>query len=109
METVSVRGMAHVTGGGIVDNLPRTLPDGLGARVYRGSWPELPVFSLLERVGDDIADDEMFRVFNMGLGMLLVVPSDQAEKSIETLGQSGEKGYIVGEVVRDPESGVQIL
>ncbi len=109
METVSVRGMAHITGGGIVDNLPRTLPDGLGARIYRGSWPELPVFSLLERVGDDIATDEMFRVFNMGLGMLLVVPSGQAQKAIEALTESGETGYVVGEVVKDPGSGVQIL
>ena len=109
METVSVRGMAHITGGGIVDNLPRTLPDGLGARIYRGSWPELPVFSLLERVGDELATDEMFRVFNMGLGMLLVVPSGQAHKAIEALTESGEKGYVVGEVVKDPGSGVQIL
>ena len=109
MEAVSVRAMAHVTGGGIIDNLPRTLPDGLGARIYRGTWPELPVFRLLQRVGDDIATDEMFRVFNMGLGMLLVVPSEQAEKAIETLEQGGETGYVVGEVLKDPGSGVQIL
>ena len=109
MEAVSVRGMAHVTGGGIVDNLPRTLPDGLGARIYRGTWPELPVFSLLQRVGGDVATDEMFRVFNMGLGMLLVVPSGQAEKAIEALRQSGDTGYVVGEIVKDPGSGVQIL
>ena len=109
IEAVSVRGMAHVTGGGIVDNLPRTLPDGLGARIYRGTWPELPVFSLLQRVGDDIDDDEMFRVFNMGLGMLLVVPSGQAEKALDALGQSGETGYVVGDVVEDPGSAVQIL
>ena len=91
------------------DNLPRTLPDGLGARVFRGTWPELPVFNLLQKVGDDIETDEMFRVFNMGLGLVLVVPSSQAEKAIEQLSQSGETGYVVGEVVNDPGSGVQIL
>ena len=109
MEAVQVRGMAHITGGGLVDNLPRTLPDELGARVFRGTWPELPVFNLLQKVGDDIETDEMFRVFNMGLGLVLVVPSSQAEKAIEQLSQSGETGYVVGEVVNDPGSGVQIL
>ena len=109
MEAVQVRGMAHITGGGLVDNLPRTLPDGLGARVFRGTWPELPVFNLLQKVGDDIETDEMFRVFNMGLGLVLVVPSSQAEEAIEQLSQSGETGYVVGEVVNDPGSGVQIL
>ena len=109
MEAVSVRGMAHVTGGGIVDNLPRALPDGLGARIIRGTWPEPPVFGLMQRLGDDISADEMFRVFNMGLGLVFVVPSVQAEQAVEQLRRSGEDGYVVGEVVADPASGVQIL
>lgn len=109
MEAVSVRGMAHVTGGGIVDNLPRALPDGLGARIFRGTWPEPPVFGLMQRLGDDISADEMFRVFNMGLGLVFVVPSVQAEQAVEQLRRSGEDGYVVGEVVADPVSGVQIL
>ncbi|MDE2887109.1 MAG: phosphoribosylformylglycinamidine cyclo-ligase [Gemmatimonadota bacterium] len=108
MEAVSVRGMAHITGGGILDNLPRTLPEGLGARIFRGTWPEPPVFNLLQRVGDDIHADEMFRVFNMGLGLVLVVPSGEAEQAVEQLNRSGEDGYIVGEVVTDPTSGVQL-
>lgn len=109
MEVVTLRGMAHVTGGGIVDNLPRTLPDGLGARILRGTWPEPPVFDLLRRVGDDIHVDEMFRVFNMGMGMVLVVPSSQAEQAVEQLNRYGEEGYIIGEVVTDTASGVQII
>ncbi len=109
MEAVTLRGMAHITGGGIVDNLPRTLPDGLGARILRGTWPEPPVFSLLQRVGDNIHVDEMFRVFNMGMGMVLVVPSSQAEQAIEQLNRNGDEGYIIGEVVTDTASGVQIL
>ncbi len=106
---VSVKGMAHITGGGIIDNLPRTLPDGLGARIFRGTWPELPVFNVLRKVGDDIGTDEMFRVFNMGLGLVLVVPPGQADEAIEQLSRNRETGYIVGEVVNDPDSGVQIL
>ena len=109
MEAVTLRGMAHITGGGIVDNLPRTLPDGLGARILRGTWPEPPVFSLLQRVGDNIHVDEMFRVFNMGMGMVLVVPSSQAEQAIEQLNRNGDEGYIIGEVVTDTASGVQII
>ena len=109
MEAVSLRGMAHITGGGIVDNLPRTLPDGLGARIFRGTWPEPPVFDLLQRVGDNIHTDEMFRVFNMGLGLVLVVPASQAEQAVAQLNRNGEDGYVVGEVVTDPASGVQIF
>ena len=109
MEAVTLRGMAHITGGGIVDNLPRTLPDGFGARIFRGTWPEPPVFNLLQRVGDDIHVDEMFRVFNMGVGMVLVVPSSQAEQAVENLNRNGEEGYIIGEVVTDTASGVQII
>lgn len=109
IEAVSIRGMAHITGGGIVDNLPRTLPDGLGARILRGTWPEPPVFNLLQRVGDDVHFDEMFRVFNMGIGMVLVVPSSQAEQAVEQLNRNGDEGYIIGEVVTDTASGVQIL
>ena len=109
MEAVTLRGMAHITGGGIVDNLPRTLPDGLGARIHRGTWPEPPVFNLLQRVGDNIHVDEMFRVFNMGMGMVLVVPSSQAEQAVEQLNRNGDEGYIIGEVVTDTASGVQII
>lgn len=109
MEAVTLRGIAHITGGGIVDNLPRTLPDGLGARILRGTWPEPPVFNLLQRVGDDIHVDEMFRVFNMGVGMVLVVPSSQAEQAVEQLNRNGDEGYIIGEVVADTASGVQII
>ena len=66
MASLPVRGMAHITGGGLIDNLPRALPRGLGARIRRGAWPELPIFSLLQRLGD-IEEAEMFQAFNMGL------------------------------------------
>lgn len=108
MENVEVRGMAHITGGGLKDNLPRTLPDGTGAIIRRGSWPELPIFNVLAKIGDDIEPNELFQVFNMGIGMVLVVPGSQADQAQETLQNAGEKAYIIGEVVQDADNKVQI-
>ena len=91
---VDVRGLAHITGGGITDNLPRILPPNLGAQIQRGTWPELPIFDLIQtRGGIDAA--EMFRVFNMGLGMLVVVPRDQVDLAKNTL----DDAFVVGEIV----------
>ncbi|MFQ5419679.1 MAG: phosphoribosylformylglycinamidine cyclo-ligase [Anaerolineae bacterium] len=73
---VDVRGLAHITGGGLVDNPPRIFPDGLGAGIHRGTWLEPPIFHLIQKLGQ-ISDVEMFHVFNMGLGMLVVVPPEQ--------------------------------
>ena len=85
----------HVTGGGVVENLPRALPDGLGAVLRRGSWPEHPVFAL---IGEAAAatDDDLFGTFNMGLGMILVVAPERAD---EVLSRTEGRGYRVGEVV----------
>jgi len=74
---VVIHGLAHITGGGLLDNPPRILPPGLGARLQRGSWPEPPIFGLIQRL-DDASMPEMFRVFNMGLGMLVIVSQEQA-------------------------------
>jgi phosphoribosylformylglycinamidine cyclo-ligase len=92
---VEIRGLAHITGGGIVDNLPRILPNGMGAVIRRGAWPEPPIFSLIQSEGK-IPDEEMFHVFNMGLGMLVIVSPEQKELAQVTL---GEEVFIVGEVV----------
>ena len=75
---IDVRGLAHITGGGVVDNLPRILPDGAGALIQRGTWAEPPIFGLIQRYGS-VSSDEMFHVFNMGLGMLVIVPAEQVE------------------------------
>jgi phosphoribosylformylglycinamidine cyclo-ligase len=92
---VDIRGLAHITGGGITDNLPRILPPDRGAMIRRGTWPELPIFDLIQARGAvNIA--EMFRVFNMGLGMLVVIPGDQVELAQSTL----DDVYVVGEIVR---------
>lgn len=109
METVTVRGMAHITGGGLKDNLPRILPDGLGAKIQRGTWPELPIFNVLQNIGDDIEANELFQVFNMGIGMVIVVPASQATKAQETLRESGENAYIIGEVIAEENKIVHIV
>jgi len=98
---VNVKGIAHITGGGIPGNFARVLPPGVGAQINRGAWPEHPIFRAIARWGD-VADAEMFAVFNMGLGMMLVVPPDESERAREVLGE----GYVVGECT--PGGGVQI-
>jgi phosphoribosylformylglycinamidine cyclo-ligase len=95
---VEVRAFAHVTGGGIAGNLVRVLPEGLGAVLRRGSWPEPRIFSVIAKAGG-VAEEEMERVFNLGLGMLAVVPAADASAAIEALGAAGKDAYKVGEVV----------
>ncbi len=92
---------AHITGGGITENTPRMLPDGLQARVRLGSWPVLPVFATLQRLGG-IAADEMRRVFNMGLGLVASVPNGQGAEAIGLLEQSGEAAFAIGTVEAGP-------
>jgi phosphoribosylformylglycinamidine cyclo-ligase len=91
---IDLRGLAHITGGGLIDNLPRILPAGTGAVVRRGNWPELPLFGLIQRMGQ-VTDTEMFHVFNMGLGMVAVVPQQQVATAKAAV---NEDVYVVGEV-----------
>jgi phosphoribosylformylglycinamidine cyclo-ligase len=90
---VVVKGLAHITGGGLIDNPPRILPAGTAIQLQRGSWPIPPLFQLIQRAGQ-IADDEMAHVFNLGLGMLVITPASQAAAALDTLGE----GWLVGEV-----------
>jgi phosphoribosylformylglycinamidine cyclo-ligase len=93
-EAVRVKGMAHITGGGLVDNPPRMLPGGLYARLEWGSWPVPPIFSLIQRLGE-VSDDEMRRVFNLGLGMVLVVAPEEVDRALEVLGEGAwTVGYV---------------
>jgi phosphoribosylformylglycinamidine cyclo-ligase len=94
-----VPAMAHITGGGITDNLPRVLPKGTGAIVERGTWPVQPIFRHLQQIGN-IDDEEMLRTFNMGIGMVLVIPSKKFKKVQTVLERAGEKGYIIGRIVK---------
>jgi phosphoribosylformylglycinamidine cyclo-ligase len=94
-----VSAMAHVTGGGMTGNLPRVLPRGVAAVIEIGSWPVLPIFEHLQQLGN-VPQDEMLRTFNMGLGMLLVVPSKKFKKAQTVLERAGEKAYTVGRIVK---------
>lgn len=92
---IDIRGLAHITGGGFIDNLPRILPDSVNALIQPGTWPELPIFNLIQQQGN-IPADEMFHVFNMGLGMLVVLPSEAADQVLELLPNDA---YAVGKIV----------
>jgi phosphoribosylformylglycinamidine cyclo-ligase len=94
-----VSAMAHVTGGGITENLPRVLPRGMAAVIDMGSWQIPPIFEHLQQLGN-VSHEEMFRTFNMGLGMLLVVPSKKFKKAQTVLERAGEKAFTIGRIVK---------
>jgi phosphoribosylformylglycinamidine cyclo-ligase len=94
-----LRALAHITGGGFPGNIPRVLPEGLGARVRRGSWTAPPIFDLIQR-GGEVGDDEMLRTFNMGIGMVAVVASDDLHEVEHSLERRGETSFVIGSVVR---------
>ncbi len=94
-----LRGAAHITGGGFPGNIPRMLPAGCSARVRRGSWPVLPIFDYLQRVGD-VEQSEMFRTFNMGIGMVLAAPRRSETRVMRALASIREPAYVIGDVVR---------
>jgi phosphoribosylformylglycinamidine cyclo-ligase len=94
-----VAAMAHITGGGLTENLPRVLPRGMAAVIDLGSWPVLPIFDHLQTLGN-VPREEMLRTFNMGLGLLVVVPSKKFKKAQSVLEKAGEKGYTVGRIVK---------
>ena len=94
-----VAALAHITGGGITENLPRVLPRGTAAVIERGTWPVLPIFEHLQKLGN-VPPDEMLRTFNMGIGMLLVVPAKKFKKAETLLDRAGEKFYSVGRIVK---------
>jgi phosphoribosylformylglycinamidine cyclo-ligase len=102
-KTVEVRGVAHITGGGLPGNLPRAL-NGLGARLYASSWEEPPVFALIRSLGN-VPEDELRRVFNLGVGFCAVVPADGADRALEALHEAGCTSWRIGEVVE--EGGVE--
>lgn len=97
MEKVAIKGMAHITGGGFLENIPRCLPEGVNAHIEYGSWPILPVFGLLQEAGS-VSNNDMFRTFNMGIGMVLVVSEAEAELALQAAQELGEKAYRIGRI-----------
>jgi phosphoribosylformylglycinamidine cyclo-ligase len=98
-EAEAVTGVAHITGGGITENVPRVLPKGVAAQVTMGSWPVQPIFSHLQKLGN-ISDAEMLRTFNMGIGMVLVVPPKKFKRVQTVLERAGEKGFTIGRIIK---------
>ena len=101
LRELPVKGMAHITGGGLVENVPRMLPDGLQARLSRAAWTRPAIFDWLQRHGN-VADAEMHRVFNCGIGMAVVVAAEHAERAIKLLDAAGERVTRIGSIVAQP-------
>ena len=102
LEEVKVKGISHITGGGFYENIPRSIPDGLGAKVNKSAVKILPIFTLLQETGN-IPERDMFNTFNMGVGMSVVVKKEDASKAIEILKANGEDAYIIGEIIKSDE------
>ncbi|MGB7999955.1 MAG: phosphoribosylformylglycinamidine cyclo-ligase [Anaerobacillus sp.] len=99
LKSNEVHGIAHITGGGFEENIPRMLPEGLAAQIDYGSWPVPPIFDFIEEKGE-LARKEMFTTFNMGIGMVLAVPEEAAVNVIKNLEQDGERAFMIGRVVK---------
>ena len=102
LERVDVRGISHITGGGFYENIPRSIPEGLCAAVDRAAVRVLPIFDLIAKVGN-ISERDMFNTFNMGVGMSIVVPEEQAETALSVLREHGEDAYPIGRIERGDE------
>jgi phosphoribosylformylglycinamidine cyclo-ligase len=98
LDTGAVKALAHITGGGLVENVPRVLPEGTAAEVERGSWPVPPVFKLMQEIGN-VAESEMYRTFNTGVGMVVICSPEDAGAVAKHLDGLGEKAYTIGRVV----------
>ncbi len=98
LKEVSVKGISHITGGGFYENIPRSIPDGLGAKIDKASVKVLPIFDLIQKTGN-ITEHDMFNTFNMGVGMSITVAPEDADKAIEILKANGEDAYVIGSVI----------
>jgi len=96
-KAADIKGLAHITGGGFLENIPRVLPEDTDASIRLGSWPVLPVFELLREAGN-LTRDDLYRTFNMGIGMVVIAPADEAEAVIRAAEEAGEKAYRIGTV-----------
>ncbi len=106
IESCNVKGIAHITGGGFIENIPRTIPAGLCCEIALGSWLVPPIFELMQSLGG-IEEKEMFNTFNMGIGMVLAVSREEQQKVLDALEELGEKAYTIGRVVKG-EGGIML-
>ena len=102
IDSVKVRAISHITGGGFYENIPRSIPDGYGAKIDKSAVKILPIFDLIAKVGG-IDERDMFNTFNMGVGMSIVVAKEDADKALEILKSKGEDAYVIGEIIKSDE------
>ena len=98
LEKVDVKGISHITGGGFYENIPRSIPKGLSAKITKSAVKVLPIFDLIAKTGN-IPERDMYNTYNMGVGMSIVVPADEVDTALEILGENGEDAYVIGEIV----------
>ena len=103
-----VRGVSHITGGGFYENIPRSIPDGLCAKIQKDAVPVLPIFKLIAQKGK-ISEHDMFNTFNMGIGMTVIVAKEDAAQACDVLKAAGETPYVLGEIVQAPASGEKVI
>lgn len=102
LKKVTVHGISHITGGGFYENIPRSIPDGLGARIDRTAVRVLPIFDIIKREGS-VSEHDMFNTFNMGVGMSITVKKEDADEALSLLKEAGEDAYVIGEIVKSDE------
>ena len=102
LEQVDVKGISHITGGGFYENIPRSIPDGLGAVIDRSAVKVLPIFDLIAKTGN-IPERDMFNTYNMGVGMSIVVKADEVDNALEILTAHGENAYVIGKIVKSDD------
>jgi phosphoribosylformylglycinamidine cyclo-ligase len=102
LEKVDVKGISHITGGGFYENIPRSIPDGLCAKIEKAAVKVLPIFDMIAKTGN-IPERDMFNTYNMGVGMSIVVPAAQVEEALTILREQGETAYVIGQIVEGEE------
>lgn len=100
----TIKGIAHITGGGFIENIPRILPDGLTARIDRGSWPVQPIFKMMQRISG-MKDEQIYNTFNMGIGMVMAVDSEEADAVVCAANSLGENAFVIGEIIESEDGG----
>ena len=102
LEKVDVKGISHITGGGFYENIPRSIPNGLTAKIDKSAVKVLPIFELIAKTGN-IPERDMFNTYNMGVGMSIVVPANEVETALAVLKENGEEAYVIGEIIKGDE------
>jgi len=100
-----VKGISHITGGGFYENIPRSIPDGLCAKIDKSAIKVLPIFDCIAKWGN-IPERDMYNTYNMGVGMSIVVPAEQVETALETLKANGQDAYVIGQIIANDEEKV---